>query len=169
MKKGKEKMTEQEMRERMKEIDDERNRLRAERQEYEDYFERKRQEARKTEHQQHIGKCYVKHGPSILKNNANLEGIVAFKILKVLPEPQEHRAECLVIADGYRYSSGDVRGITIENLSLWAPAFNHMMAKPTDPKVIDNYKECTIEEFADLYKKYMEQLLQELGGKKIDE
>lgn len=157
------------MRERMKEIDDERNRLRAERNEYENYFERKRQEQVAAEHQKYEGKCYIAYEASILKGRVKIEDIKAFKILKTLPNPNNRYAECLVITDGCRHSCFPERGIMIETLPLWTPANNTMVSKPTDPKVIDNYKECTIEEFADLYKKYMEQMLQELGGKKIDE
>ena len=52
-------MTEQEMRNRMKEIDNERNKLKEEREEYEKYFSNKRLKEQLNDHKQYIGKCFI--------------------------------------------------------------------------------------------------------------
>ena len=52
-------MTEQEMRNRMKEIDNERNMLRKEREEYEKYFSDKRIKEQLDNHKQYVGKCFL--------------------------------------------------------------------------------------------------------------
>ena len=52
-------MTEQEMRNRMKEIDNERNKLKEEREIYEKYFSDKKSKERLEDRKQYIGKCFI--------------------------------------------------------------------------------------------------------------
>ena len=52
-------MTEKQMRKRMKEIDEERDKLRFERQEYEKYFSDKKRKEELDNHKNYIGKCFM--------------------------------------------------------------------------------------------------------------
>ena len=73
-------MTEQEMRNRMKEIDNERNKLKEEREEYEKYFSNKRLKEQLNDRKQYIGKCFIsKNEPSNEEKQ-----IKAFKVLRIL-------------------------------------------------------------------------------------
>ena len=89
-------MTEQEMRNRMKEIDNERNKLKEEREEYEKYFSNKRLKEQLNDHKQYIGKCFIsKNEPSNEQKQ-----IKAFKVLGILENPNERYAECIALIDG---------------------------------------------------------------------
>ena len=153
-------MTEEQMQERMKEIDKQREELKSERQKYENYFYHKKRKELLDDHKKFEGKCFV---------TKNLSGneythIRAFKILKVLPEPNEHYAECIVIIDGLRSSCWNEFGIQGMTLPLWIPNTSRLMSKESDPKVIDMYKEISQEDFATLYNTYKKEIEDKVFG-----
>lgn len=146
-------MTEQEMRNRMKEIDKERNNLRKEREEYEKYFSDKRLKEQLNNHKQYIGKCFIsKNEPS----NENKQ-LKAFKVLGILENPNERYAECIALVDGYESNCWNVKAIKNQTVGLWTDN-NRLMNIETYPKVIDFYKEISQEEFELLYREYQNDL-----------
>lgn len=147
-------MTENEMKKRMKEIDKERKELKAERQEYEKYFSDKKKKEELNNRIKFEGKCFS------IKNLSSSEHkhIQAFEILKVLSEPDEMYAECVVVVDGRRSRCRNKLGVQIMNLPLWEPDTSRLMSKASDPKMIDMYKEITQEDFNSIYEKYRQEI-----------
>ena len=143
-------MTEQEMRNRMKEIDKERNILREEREGYEKYFSDKRLKEQLNNQKQCIGKCFVS------KNESSNEQkqIKAFKVLKILENPNERYAECITLVDGYESNCWNVKAIKNQVIGLWTYNKLRLMNSESDPKVIDFYREISQEEFETLYREY---------------
>ena len=143
-------MTEQEMRNRIKEIDRERNNLRKEREEYEKYFSDKRLKEQLNNRKQYIGKCFIS------KNESSNEQkqIKAFKVLRILENPNERYAECIALVDGYESNCWNVKAIKNQVIGLWTHNKLRLMNSETDPKVIDFYKEISQEEFETLYREY---------------
>ena len=143
-------MTEQEMRNRMKEIDNERNMLGKEREEYEKYFSDKRIKEQLNNHKQYVGKCFVsKNEPS----NEQTQ-IKAFKVLGILENPNERYAECIALVDGYESNCWNVKAIKNQVIGLWKHNKFRLMNSESDPKVIDFYREISQEEFETLYREY---------------
>ena len=147
-------MTEQEMRNRIKEIDKERDNLRKEKEEYEKYFSDKKLKEQLNNHKQYIGKCFIS------KNESSNEQkqIKAFKVLRVLENPNERYAECIALVDGYESNCWNVKAIKNQVIGLWTHNTLRLMNKETDPKVIDFYKEISQEEFEILYREYQNDL-----------
>ena len=146
-------MTEQEMRNRMKEIDEERNNLRKEREEYEKYFSNKKLKEQLNEHKQYIGKCFIS------KNELSNEQkqIKAFKVLD-LENSNERCAECIALVDGYESNCWNVKAIKNQVIGLWTHNKLRLMNSELDPKVIDFYREISQEEFETLYREYKNDL-----------
>lgn len=147
-------MTENEMKERIKEIDKERRELKAERQEYEKYFSDKRKKEELNNRIKFEGKCFSTKNLS----SSEHKHIQTFKILKVLSEPDETYAECIVVIDGCRSSCKNKLGVQIMTLPLWESNAYRLMSKESDPKMIDMYKEITQEEFNSIYEKYKQEI-----------
>ena len=147
-------MTEQEMRDRIKEIDKERDNLRKEKEEYEKYFLDKRLKEQLDNRKKYIGKCFIS------KNELNNEEkqIKAFKVLRILENPNERYAECIALVDGYESNCWNVKAIKNQVIGLWTHNTLRLMNKETDPKVIDFYKEISQEEFETLYREYKNDL-----------
>ena len=147
-------MTEQEMRNRIKEIDKERDNLRKEKEEYEKYFSDKKLKEQLNNHKQYIGKCFLS------KNESSNEQkqIKAFKVLRILENPNERYAECIALVDGYESNCWNVKAIKNQVIGLWTNNTLRLMNKETDPKVIDFYKEISQEEFETLYREYQNNL-----------
>ena len=145
-----ENMTEEQMRSRMKEIDKERDKLRDERKVYEDYFYYKKLEEKHDNHKLYEGKCFLTKGHKSNKHSH----IKAFKIIRVLDAPNENMAECLALVDGHRSSCWNEYGIQIMTFGVWSYNELRLMNKETDPKMIDFYKEISIEKFEELYKEH---------------
>ena len=143
-------MTEQEMRNRMKEIDNERNRLNEERKEYEKYFSDKRLKEQLNDRKQYIGKCFIS------KNEASNEQkqIKAFKILRILENPNGGYAECIALVDGHESNCWNVKAIKNQVIGLWTCNKFRLMSSESDQKVIDFYREISQEEFKTLYREY---------------
>lgn len=145
-------MTEQEMRNRTKMIDEEIEKLKEEREEYENYLHEKYKQEDINKRKSYIGKCFFEKGLHDSKNDE----IKAFKILSVLDSPKERYAECLVLVDDKRYKNE--YGIKIEIIGLWTPNQPRLRWNPSDPKIIDFYKEISQEEFNVLYRTYKQNL-----------
>lgn len=140
-------MTDEQMRERMKEIDKERDKLRSERQEYENYFIDKKRKELLDDHKNYIGKCFV-----TCENPANEQKYIkAFKILEVLDSPNERYASCIALIDGYRSTCWKEYGTQIITIGLWTMNKLRMAGSDSDPKVIDMYKEISHKQFEKLY------------------
>ena len=147
-------MTEQEMRNRIKEIDKERDNLRKEKEEYEKYFSDKRLKEQLNNHKQYIGKCFIS------KNELSNEQkqIKAFKVLRILENPNERYAECIVLVDGYESNCWNVKAIKNQVIGLWTRNKFRLRNSESEPKVIDFYKEISQEEFETLYREYQNNL-----------
>ena len=143
-------MTEQEMRNRIKEIDKERYNLRKEKEEYEKYFSDKRLKERLNNNKQYIGKCFISKNES----SNDQKQIKAFKVLRVLENPNERYAECIALVDGRESNCWNVKAIKNQVIGLWTNNKFRLMGSETDPKVIDFYKEISQEEFETLYREY---------------
>lgn len=140
-------MTEEQMRERIKEIEKEKDKLRAEQEEYERYFLEKKLEEKLLAHKTYVGKCYISKNS---KENKN-KHIKAFKILEVLDLPNENYAKCIMLINGSERNCWNSYGTKIEVLDLWNPNISRMIYKESDPKVIDMYKEISHKQFEKLY------------------
>ena len=147
-------MTEQEMRNRIKEIDKERYNLRKEKEEYEKYYSDKRVKERLNNHKQYIGKCFISKNES----SNDQKQIKAFKVLRVLESPNERYAECIALVDGYESNCWNVKAIKNQVIGLWTNNKFKLMGSELDPKVIDFYKEISQEEFETLYREYQNNL-----------
>ena len=155
-------MNEQEMRDRIKEIDKIRNDLAKEKRKYEDKLHGVNQQFIFESNKKFEGKCFITQG--LVQNKTKY--IKAFKILKVLDPHHHNYAECIVIVDGIEKNCWNVQAIKLETLPIWCPNTNKFINNPvTDPNMIDMYKEIDEKEFMDLYKKYMKKLnyLAEVG------
>lgn len=144
-------MTEQEMKERMKQIDKERDALRFEKEKYEKYFSNKRREQALENNKTYIGKCFITRGMS----DNEQKYIKAFKILEILDNPNESYALCEVLIDGCRYTCFKEYGIQIMTLGLWTHNNLRLMNKESDPNMIDFYKEISEDEFQKLYTEHL--------------
>ena len=147
-------MTEQEMRNRIKEIDKERNNLKKEREEYEKYFSDKRIKEQLNSYKQYVGKCFVSNN----EQSNEQKQIKAFKVLRILENPNERYAECIVLVDGYESNCWNVKAIKNQVIGLWNHNKSRLINKETDPKIIDFYKEISQEEFETLYREYKNDL-----------
>lgn len=152
-------MTEEQMRKRMKEIDEERDKLRFERQKYEKYFSDKKRKEELANHKNYIGKCFT----TCEKVENEQKHIKAFKIIDVLDSPNERYASCVVLIDGHRSTCWKEYGVQIMTIGLWTPNKFRMMSRETDPKVIDFYKEITQEEFEQMSVEYLEKVTDEIA------
>ena len=147
-------MTDQEMRNRMKEIDNERNKLKEEREEYEKYFSNKRLKEQLNDRKQYIGKCFISKNEPSNKNNQ----IKAFKVLRILENPNERYAECIALIDGYESNCWNVKAVKNQVIGLWNHNKSRLMNSESEPKVIDFYREILQEEFETLYREYQNDL-----------
>lgn len=153
-------MTEEQMRQRMKEIDVEREKLKNEKKQYEDYFYNNNQEEKFKNHKEHIGKCYVVIDG--IKGNIN-KHIKAFKVINILEPHHENYALCVTLINGYRYTCWNEYGVQLMTLGLWNPNINRMVSNPNDPKMIDFYKEITQEEFEQISVEYLKKITDEIA------
>lgn len=156
-------MTEDQMWQRIKEIDKEKNKLNKERKEYEDYFFQKELKDKLAIHQEYVGKYYDASG---LSETIKYRYIKAFKILEVLNPPNECWVQCTVLIDGIRRTCWKEYGILNMAIPLWAPARDRLAYSDSDPKVIDFCKEISEEEFSKLSWEYSEKLRNITFGEK---
>lgn len=152
-------MTEEQMRQRMKEIDEERDKLRFERQEYEKYFSDKKRKEELDNHKNYIGKCFA----TCDKAENEQKHIKAFKVIDVLDSPNERYASCVVLIDGHRSTCWKEYGMQIMTIGLWTANKLRMMSRELDPKVIDFYKEITQEEFEQMSVEYLNKVTDEIA------
>ena len=147
-------MIEEEMRNRIKEIDKERYNLRKEKEEYEKYFLDKRVKERLNNNKQYIGKCFISKNES----SNDQKQIKAFKVLRILENPNERYAECIALINGYESNCWNVKAIKNQVIGLWTNNKFRLMGSETDLKVIDFYREISQEEFETLYREYQKSL-----------
>lgn len=153
-------MTEDEMKKRIKEIDDEINKLKKERRTHETYLKnenlRKEYENRKS----YIGKCYKLNKVDKQK----IRHIKAFKIIDILKGPNEKFATCLTLGYGYRDNCWPEHGIDINVIGLWTivGSYSHVIQKSL--RVIDYYEEITEDEFMKLYDEHLK-IIEKVGLK----
>lgn len=147
-------MTKNEMKERIREINKERDKLAEEKRTYEKILRQDKTKEIIDEHRSHIGECYI---PTFCINEKD-RYIKAFKILDVLNEPNESSAKCLVLIDGSRSTCWNEFGINIMTLGLWTANYPVLMSKESDPKVIECCRMISEEEFDALLKQYITDL-----------
>lgn len=145
-------MTEEQMRERIKEIDKERNKLRDEKEKYEKYFSEKKKQDELELHKSYIGKYFVSLG---LEDN-EYDYIKAFKVLSI----GDYRSDavCEALINGERDCIEKAYGIEILTLRLWSNNRLEWRYNPSAAKVIDFYREISEEEFEELFNEYFEKL-----------
>lgn len=96
----------------------------------------------------YIGKCFK------AVDNNGYEGIKAFKILQILPEPNVDYALCSCIGEKDVNTAfvNYAKSIKIIVVPLWIPSKLRLMSNDNDKKIIEEYQEITQEEFTDLLK-----------------
>ena len=155
-------MTDEEKRERIKELDKDINKLREERNKYQEELISKKRNNRIEERKKFVGKCFVqKSGIDNIGNN-NKE-IKAFKILELLDEPNENYARCLVLHGGMSDNCWTEQSIKVKVLGLWTKNIARLMYRESDPDVIDFYKEIPNKDFEILFDDYLGDLEKYLG------
>lgn len=147
-------MTEEEMLNRIKEINQETKKLSLEKREYENFLFNKKKNERFESHKRYIGKCYISKG---FVGNEN-KYIKAFKIIKILDKPNENKALCTALVDGYRTTCWKEYGIQNMVLDVWGYNKYRMINEESDPKVLDFYNEITQEEFERLYREHLNKI-----------
>lgn len=144
-------MTEKEMKERMKEIDKQRDALTAEKREYEAILAKSDRDNIWKEHKEFEGKCFI----SLNDRRNETPEIKAFKILRVLDVPNERLAECVTLNNGYEDNCFKTKAIKLMILPLWYKNTDKMVSRPSDPEMIDMYELVTEQTFVDLYNQYL--------------
>lgn len=152
-------ITDEQMRERMKEIDKQRNKLLQERREYESLLKEKSENKKYIEHKKCEGKCYK---ATELINHPTIKFL---KILNVLDDEIDS-AKCLCIFDGSK--SWDACGLYIMKLSLWSYNDNNFIHKGHEPLMIDVCDEISQREFVQVFNKYITKFTDILYGEDIE-
>ena len=141
---------------RLKEINEQMNLLRAERNKIE---EEMRDELKKKEQDEKIpfvGKCY-KIKKSALRRDTYYPYLVAFKILDVNINGDSRDARCVCVHNGLIKMNCGL-GIKNEVVSLWSFAAKRMIYKPNEPRLIDNFQEITEDEFNEILNNTLEDI-----------
>lgn len=155
-------MTDEEKRKRIKELDKDIERLRKERNKYQEQLVSQKRNNKIKERKKLIGKCFIqKTGIDNVGNN-NKE-IKAFKILELLDEPNEDYAKCLVLYKGLSDNCWTEQSIKFKILGLWTKSVARLICRESDPDVIDFYDEISNEKFEVLFDKYLGVLEKYLG------
>lgn len=138
------------MLQRIKEIDEQRNKLRSEKQKYQEYFSEKKISSLFDDRKKYIGKYYLSMDAPNNKNGY----VKAFKVLDILNQPNIDFAKCIVLIDGCRSKIWDEYGIQIMTLGLWSLNQFRMMGSEADPKMIDFYREISEDTFVKMFAEY---------------
>lgn len=155
-------MTDEEKRKRIKELDEDIEKLRKERNEYQEQLISKKRNNKIEERKKLLGKCFVqKTGIDNVGNN-NKE-IKAFKIIELLNEPNENYAKCLVLYSGHSDNCWTELSIKVKVLGLWTKSVTRLMYRESDPDVIDFYDEISNKNFEVLFDEYLGDLEKYLG------
>lgn len=155
-------MTDEEKRERIKRLDKDIEKLRKERNEYQEQLASKKRNNKIEERKKLIGKCFVQKTVFDNVGNINKE-IKAFKILELLDEPNEDYAKCLVLYKGISDNCWIEQSIKVKVLGLWTKDVARLMYQESDPDVIDFYKEISNDNFEILFNDYLGDLEKYLG------
>ncbi len=155
-------MTDEERKEHIKELDKDIEKMRKERNEYQEQLLNEKRNNKIEERKRLIGKCFIqKTGIDNVGNN-NKE-IKAFKILELLDEPNEDYAKCLVLYSGLSDNCWNEFSIKIKVLGLWTKNITRLMHRESDLDVIDFYNEISNEKFEVLFDDYLGDLEKYLG------
>lgn len=155
-------MTDEEKRKRIKELERDIEKLRKERNEYQEQLLSKKRNNKIEERKKIVGKCFVqKTGIDNVGNN-NKE-IKAFKILELLDEPNENYAKCLALYSGLSDNCWTELSIKVKVLGLWTKSVARLMYRESDPDVIDFYDEISNQKFEVLFDEYLGDLEKYLG------
>ena len=146
-----EKITEKEMRDRIKEIDEQRNALSAEKRKYESILADKERKNVLEAHKEFEGKCFI----SLNYQKNETKEVKAFKILRMMDVPYERYAECVALVDGYESNCWNVKAIKITTLPVWCKNKNKMISSPSDPRMIDMYELVNEEDFMAVYNQFL--------------
>jgi hypothetical protein len=150
-------MTDEERKEHIKELDKDIEKMRKERNEYQEQLLNEKRNNKIEERKRLIGKCFIqKTGIDNVGNN-NKE-IKAFKILELLDEPNEDYAKCLVLYSGLSDNCWNEFSIKIKVLGLWTKNITRLMHRESDLDVIDFYNEISNEKFEVLFDDYLRDL-----------
>lgn len=144
-------MSEEEMRERIKEIKKEEDVLMAERAKYEQYFADKKRENELSELKSFIGKYFITRNLDTNKN----KHIKAFKIFNI---GDMRYAECVVLIDSFNNGIREF-GIKTMNLPLWHQSLFRTNRREPEPKMIDMYTEILEEEFVKMRDEVVQELI----------
>lgn len=132
-------MADLEMKNRMKEIDEERNKLSLEKRKYEKYFEDKKKKEESSLRKSYIGKCFISKD-DIRNENKHIK---AFKIVDILNEPNIRYANRVTLIDRYENNCWNTRAVKFQVVGLWHYNKIQLCHGISDPKMIDFYEEIT--------------------------
>lgn len=152
-------MTEDEMKKRIKEIDDETYKLKEERKTYKEYLKNENLRKEYENHKSYIGKYYKLNEV----DKQEIKHIKAFKIIDVLKDPNEKFATCLILGHGNRNNCWTEYGIDINIIGLWTSIYPQLFTQE-GLKVIDYCGEITEDEFMKLYDEHLK-IIEKVGLK----
>lgn len=146
-------LSEEEMKEIIKSLQEKEDDIRSIRQAYEYYLSSKQRQKLYEERNQLVGKCYkrtVKRSDILLYNNIN---IFAFKILGNIGDMI---AECvyLSVENDCRYT------IKRDRLGVWSRVYKSI--RQHSPRLIDDFEEISEDEFLQLKQEWMEKILDDI-------
>ena len=99
--------------------------------------------------------------------DSRLKGVIAFRIDKVLPAPNEKYALCLCVTshDAIDMFSSYAYGVRRMVLPLWYPATMSLVTREDDELFIDHYVEINKEGFEDVLNQTLSSLLDKTDKK----
>lgn len=147
-------MSEEEIRARINEINNQRHALDKEKRKYEEILWEKERKNILEAHREFEGKYFITMN---ITNNTHKQ-IIAFKLLKVLDPPNERYAECVVLVNGIESNCWNVKAIKLQTLPIWCKNTNSMVSRDDEPRMIDMYRMVDEDKFIDLYDKYLENI-----------
>lgn len=144
-------MTDEEIKNRINEIDKEREQLKQEREKYLKQIETVKLENKYKEHKKCIGNCYI-----ATKYREKYPHIIAFKIIDVPSSNYQVEAVCVTISNN---SFPKCLSISNEVLALWSQDKVCLMPIKGALQVIDKYKQISSEEFDDMLNEHFQKIL----------
>lgn len=149
-------MTDQEMKDRMKEIDIERESLRKERLTYEQYFHNREQSRRLEERKQYVGKCFK------VDTKWENRNVIYFKVLHIDDRDLIY-ATCICIGDGYDLRTSKEIDVKIAEIPLWYYNKDSFLHSENEPRLIDLCSEISNADFIKVYEEYIDRFSKEIS------
>lgn len=107
------------------------------------------------ENKKYVGKCYkLKKGYVPTIDN----GVFAFKVLQILPRPNEQMSECIVLFNGHK-GIWKEKGIKMAELRVFGADNYKLMTSKDCIRFIDNFEECDEEEFKTMICQFYDEVL----------